>query len=84
MTYVTEKQAEDMVCPHIRVPDRWNVGIETQTVYVSNVCQGSKCMAWRWAGGLPSTEKGYCGLSGRPGPDLLGYDEVTGKTTIIG
>lgn len=42
-------------------------------------CVGSKCMAWRWVGydeeettrrltrGLPTnSERGYCGLAGKP------------------
>jgi hypothetical protein len=33
-----------------------------------NLCQGSRCMAWRWDGREnPDGEKtGYCGLAGDP------------------
>lgn len=67
---VEEKKAADRICPQMidKTPEyRW--------------CQGSRCMAWRWAGtthqiedreygpvmvaGGPSTTHGYCGLAGR-------------------
>lgn len=63
---VEEKKAADCICPQMidKTPEyRW--------------CQGSRCMAWRWADpfnegedDLPaswrSTTHGYCGLAGRP------------------
>jgi hypothetical protein len=63
---VEEKKAADRVCPQMidKTPEyRW--------------CQGSRCMAWRWADNIvkhnkleladgKSTTHGYCGLAGRP------------------
>lgn len=67
--FLTEKEAEDKICPHITYPSmEYLVSTPNpQLVMRPDVCQGSRCMSWRWAGGLPSTEKGYCGLAGRPG-----------------
>ena len=68
---VEEKKAADRICPqmiHSTPEYRW--------------CQGSRCMAWRWANenvavenplhvqprweARVSTTHGYCGLAGRP------------------
>jgi len=62
---VEEKKAADRICPQMidKTPEyRW--------------CQGSRCMAWRWADedydennypiDFPPKTRGYCGLAGRP------------------
>jgi D-serine deaminase-like pyridoxal phosphate-dependent protein len=61
---VEEKKAADNLC--VRGGSTFPAG-----------CQGSRCMAWRWADNIvkhnkleladgKSTTHGYCGLAGRP------------------
>lgn len=68
--YLTEREAETKICPHITycINERDVIAEGRSPVMQHGNCVAHACMAWRWAGGLPSTEKGYCGLSGRPGP----------------
>ena len=60
MSTVTEKEAQEMVCPGLTNVD---------------LCMGSKCMAWRWCETMVNGPdsyisepgpKGYCGLAGLP------------------
>ena len=53
---LTEKQAQDKVCPMIAKEN----------------CRASGCMAWRWGywqknmyGPAPTDDVGYCGLAGQ-------------------
>lgn len=67
--FLTVAEAETKVCPHITydwVETNGMSGNQITRTAHANCCSLS-CMSWRWAGGLPSTEKGYCGLAGRPG-----------------
>ena len=61
---VEEEKAHKKMCPY-----------EQGSEQAFN-CQGSKCMAWRWADedydennypiDFPPKTRGYCGLAGRP------------------
>lgn len=62
---IEEKKSYEQICPMDMALDH------------GYKCQGSRCMAWRWADpfnegedDLPaswhSTTHGYCGLAGRP------------------
>ena len=74
--YYTEEKASGNFCPqdiHIRAEG----GVITR-----GMCQGSRCMAWRWDSkqtpddvgetwqkwedGRSSKRQGYCGLAGKP------------------
>lgn len=82
--YLTQDEAKKKICPHITYQNMVNQYGSTPLLQAyQDTCHASGCMAWRWAGGLPSTEKGYCGLSGRPGPDIFSQDPTTGITTKI-
>lgn len=76
---LTEEEARTKVCPTRRYCINENGVIQDResAIYVAELCQGSRCIAWRWrrehrlSGGggewepLPATH-GYCGLAGRP------------------
>ena len=82
--YLTVEEASTRVCPVIRYCTNENaVGMSNAPPIMAHAnCCASGCMSWRWAGGLEATEKGYCGLAGRPGPQILNLAEG-GKITTI-
>lgn len=72
--YLEENEAITKTCP--QMPSMMITGSSSnKDNMLSNVhghthyplCSASKCMAWRWAGGIPSSGKGYCGAFGKPG-----------------
>lgn len=82
--YLTPEEAGSKMCPYMTecanpydVQDR-----RLPPVMRSSSCISTSCMAWRWAGGLEATGKGYCGAAGRPGPQML-HVAPDGTTTTI-
>lgn len=73
---MTEKEAAEKWCPHVRQSDGPDVPVFNRGVkgnahndHENNRgalcnCIGSACMAWRWVWG--DNKKGFCGLAGRP------------------
>lgn len=76
MTYLTEAEAREQVCPFIRVMRPQEVAEQmlrdgaflSRTTLVSGHqnCQASACkMGWRWGFGERGI-RGYCGACGKP------------------
>lgn len=73
--YLTQEEAKKKICPHMTYGKYTAANPGGHENYSRENCFVDNCMAWRWAGNLPSTEKGYCGLSGRPGSPLTGKED---------
>lgn len=67
---LTEKEASEKWCPHIRIAVLAGHGGAACNTHPEPdiesdcTCRGSKCAMWRWSPGL--APRGYCGLAGKP------------------
>lgn len=68
--FVTEKDASQMWCPHVRMAFDSDGDTRFNREQESHSCLGSKCMAWRWShqaeAGPTSEPTGFCGAFGLP------------------
>lgn len=65
---LSEDEASKKWCPFVRLTNGGSERVFNRWVHepIADIpdvcCAGSSCMAWRWY----SSDRGYCGLAGKP------------------